>query len=198
MRTHLAIISLLTLISASAALQPGDKVQVTIRGIDPAEQQKINGEYRIGENGGVRLPLLAAPVPARGQQADQFARSAEKAYRDGGIYTQPAIEVEVLRGVDQDAIAVITVGGQVRGAKEIPHRKNMTLLQAIDGAGGRNEFGGRNVLLFREGKQYVLDFNNLAHKNTPLKPGDTLQVEPKGAIVDNWKGTEDKVRELFR
>lgn len=197
MKIYLAIISLLTLISASAALQPGDKVQVTIRGIDPSEQQKINGEYRIGENGDVRLPMLAAPVPARGQQADQFARSAEKAYRDSGIYTQPAIEVEVLRGGDKDAPAVITVGGQVRGAKEIPHRKDMTMLQAIDGAGGRNEFGGRNVLLFREGKQYILDFNNLAHKNATLKPGDTLQVEQKGAIVDGWKGNENQVKKLL-
>ena len=142
--------------------------------------------------------MLAAPVTTRGQQPNQFARSAEQAYRDGGIYLQPAIEVEVLRGGDQDALAIITVGGSVRGAKEVPYRKNMTILQAIDAAGGRNEFGGRNVLLFREGKQYTLDFDNLAHKNTTLKPGDTLQVEQKGAIKDRWKGNEEKVKELFR
>lgn len=198
MRTSLAFISLLTLISASAALEPGDKLQITIRGIDPTEQQKITGEYRIGDNGTVRLPMLAAPVPARGQQPDQFARSAEKAYRDGGIYLQPAIEVEVLRGGDQDPLAIITVGGQVRGAKELPYRKNMTILQALDAAGGRNDFGGRNVLLFRAGKQYALDFEKLAHKNITLKPGDTLQVEAKGTLVDRWKGNEDSIKELMR
>lgn len=56
---------------------------------------------------------------------------------------------------------------------------------------------GRNVLLLREGKQYILDFDNIAHKNATLKTGDTLQVAQKGAIVDGWKGNEDQVEKLL-
>ena len=71
----------------------------------------------------------------------------------------------------------------------------MTILQAIDAAGGRNAFGGRNIQLFRNGKQFTLDFNNLDHKNITLKPGDSLQVEQK-AVIDRWKGDEERIKEL--
>ena len=190
--------SILVCSSLHAGLEPGDRIQLTIRGVDPAEQEKINGAYRVGEGGGVRLPLLEAAVHARGMTPEQFARSAEAAYRNEGIYVRPAIEVETVQGGEQDGPAVISLGGQVRRAGETPYRKGMTVIQAIDAAGGRNEFGGRNLLLFRDGKQYCLDFTQLAHKNIVLKPGDSIQVEQKGAITDRWKGSEEKVRSLLR
>ena len=161
------------------------------------EQQKVTGTYRVGENGRVRLPLLAAALPAGGMTAGQFAHSVEEAYKAAGIYTRPVIEVEILQGTDQPGgPAVVSVGGQVRRAGEATFRKNMTVLQALDAVGGRNEFGGRNVLLFRDGHQYCLDFNNLRHKNIVLHPGDSLQVEQKG-IIDRWRGQDTSVAKLL-
>lgn len=182
--------------SLFAALESGEQINLTIRGVDATEQQKISGIYRIGESGMVRLPLLDGLVTARGLTPEQFARAAEAAYKNSGIYSQPAIEVEVTKGTGVDAITVISVGGQVRRAGEVPFRKDMTVLQAIDGAGGRNEFGGRNLFLIRDGKQYCLDFTRLRHKNIVLRPGDSIQVEQKG-ILDRWKGQEETVRKLM-
>ena len=71
----------------------------------------------------------------------------------------------------------------------------MTVIQAIDSVGGRNDFGGRNVVLLRDGKEFRLDFENLAHKNIALKPGDSIQVEQKG-IIDRWKGDEKSLEAL--
>ncbi len=159
---------------ASAGLEPGEQINLTIRGVEPVEQQKVSGIYRIGESGGVRLPLLDSLVTARGLTPEQFARAAEAAYMTAGIYARPAIEVETLQGKDQQAAAVISVGGQVRRAGDSPFRKGMTVIQAIDAAGGRNEFGGRNLFLLRDGKQICLDFTNLAHKNIVLLPGDSI------------------------
>jgi protein involved in polysaccharide export with SLBB domain len=190
-----AALSILVSTVLIAGLEPGDRIQITIRGVDPAEQEKINGAYRVGETGGVRLPLLGASVQARGLTTERFARAAEAAYRNEGIYVRPAIEVEAVEGGIKEGPTVISLGGQVRRAGEVPFRKGMTVIQAIDAAGGRNEFGGRNLLLFREGKQYCLDFSQLAHKNIVLKPGDSIQVEQK-RVVDRWKGSEEKVREL--
>lgn len=181
---------------ALAGLEAGEQISLTIRGVEPAEQQKINGTYRVGDSGSVRLPLLEHSVPARGLTAEQFARSAEAAYKAAGIYARPAIEVETLQGKDQRGPAVVSVAGQVRRAGESPFRKGMTVIQAIDAAGGRNEFGGRNLLLIREGKQYCLDFTNLTHKNIVLRPGDSLQVEQKG-VVDRWRGKEANVKKLL-
>lgn len=182
---------------SQAGLEPGDMIQITLRGIDAAEQQNVNGTYRIGESASVRLPLLKNLVQARGLSPEQFARAAEKAYQNEGIYSRPAIEVETLQGVDMKTNVVVSVGGHVRRAGETPFRKDLTVIQALDAAGGHDEFGGRNLLLIREGKQYCLDFDNLKHKSIVLKPGDSIQVEQKG-IVDRWKGSEERVRDLLK
>lgn len=180
-----------------AGLAPGDQIRLTLRGVEPAEQQKINGDYRVGESGGVRLPLLKDLVAARGLSPEQFARAAEAAYKNEGIYSRPAIEVETLQGTEMKTAVVVSVGGQVRRAGETAFRKDLTVIQALDAAGGRNEFGSRNLLLIRAGKQYCLDFNQLEHKNIVLKPGDSIQVEQKG-VIDRWKGTEERVKELLK
>lgn len=179
-----------------AGLEPGEQINLTIRGIEPEEQQKISGVYRVGESGSVRLPMLDALVPARGLTPEGFARAAEKAYKDAGIYSRPAIEVDVVQGKDQQTASVVSVGGQVRRGGDSPFRKDMTVIQAIDAAGGRNDFGGRNLYLIRDGKQTCLDFTNLAHKSIVLKPGDSIQVEQKG-VLDRWKGTEEAVGKLM-
>lgn len=181
---------------AHAGLEPGEQISLTIRGVDPSEQQKINGTYRVGESGGIRLPMLEKSLPARGLSTEQFARSAEAAYKTAGIYARPAIEAETLQGKEQSGPAVVSVSGQVRRAGETTFRKDMTVIQAIDAVGGRNEFGSRNVLLLRAGKQYCLDFTNLTHKNITLRPGDSLQVEQK-AVIDRWKGKEASVKKLL-
>jgi protein involved in polysaccharide export with SLBB domain len=188
--------ALLTGYQGMAGFEAGDLLRLTVRGIDPAEQSKINGEYRVGETGAVRLPFLADTVAAKGLTSEQFARAAEAAYRNSGIYTRPAIEVENVWNRDVDRAALISVGGQVRRAGETQFRKGMTMIQAIDAAGGRNDFGGRNIMLLRTGRQFVLDFSNLAHKNIVLQPGDSLQVDQVG-VIDRWKGSPERVNELL-
>ena len=182
--------------TAHAGLEAGEQINLTMRGVSADEQQKISGIYRVGESGNVRLPLLEALVSARGLTPEQFARAAESAYKTAGIYAQPAIEVEVLQGKDLGGATVVSIGGHVRRAGEVPFRKSMTVLQAIDGAGGRDDFGGRNLFLIREGKQYCLDFTNLSHKNIVLRPGDSIQVEQKG-VLDRWKGQDAIVKKLM-
>jgi len=195
---HLLFSTLLVLglpCSALAGLEPGEQINLTIRGVSPAEQQKVSGIYRVGDGGGVRLPLLAELLPARGLTPEQFARAAEAAYVKAGIYDRPAIEVEAVQGKDQQGTAVVSVGGQVRRTGDSPFRKGMTVIQAIDAAGGRNDFGGRNLFLLRDGKQYCLDFTNLAHKNIVLMPNDSIQVDQR-AVFDKWKGNEESLKKL--
>jgi protein involved in polysaccharide export with SLBB domain len=179
-------------------LAPGDSIKLTLRGIAAAEQEKVNGQYKLGESGGVRLPMLEGPLNAKGLTAEQFARAAEAAYRAQGIYTSPAIEVEAIVGGEKPgAASIVSIGGQVRKAGDAEYRKGLTLVQAINAAGGRNDFGGRNIMLIREGKSYWLDYSNLKHKNLLLRPDDALQIESRGAITDRWKGTDESVKPLL-
>lgn len=197
MKATLFLAAILSISPALAGLEPGDTVKISLRGVDGDEQQKVNGEYRVGESGSVSMPLLEKPVPARGLNAEQLARAIEAAYRAEDIYTKPSIQAEVLKGKELDPNqAIISIGGQVRKAGEATFRKGMTVIQALDAAGGRNDFGSRNVILLRAGKQYCLDFKNLAHKNIELLPNDSLQVEQEG-VIDRWKGSDEAVKPLL-
>lgn len=184
---------------AFAGLEPGDTVKVTLRGIETPEQGKVNGEYKVGAGGGISLPLLDQPVNARGLTAEQFARAAEAAYKAAQIYTTPKIEAEVLQGDGADLVpTMVSVGGHVKRAGDVQYRQGITVVQALNAAGGRDDFAGRNVMLIRNGKSIWLDYSNLKHKNIVLQPNDALQVEIRGPILDRWKGSEDSVKVLLK
>lgn len=187
---------------ALAGLEPGDELKVTLRGINAAEHERVNGEYQVGEAGSVHLPLLSKPVNARGLTPEQFSRAAEAAYKAEGIYTTPTIEAKALKG-GEGAMGptMVSVGGQVKRGGQSAYQKGMTVIQAIDAAGGLTEFASRNLYLIRDKKQYCLDFKNLQHKNIELRPNDSLQVSQKGTLGnlgDQWKGKEESVKELMK
>ena len=196
---HLLTTTLLVLASQSAVhgeLEPGNKIQLSLRGVAASEQEKIDGTYRVGKSGKIRLPMLERSVNAEGLTPERFARAAENAYKASEIFTDPVIEIEALQGGDQKTAATISVSGQVRRGGQFTYQKDMTVLQAIDSVGGRNDFGGRNVYLIRKGKQYCLDIRNLSHKNIRLQPGDSIQVAQK-SVIDRWKGNADAVKPLL-
>ncbi|WP_035614631.1 SLBB domain-containing protein [Haloferula sp. BvORR071] len=199
-RTLPVILAALGLASfAFAGLEPGDTVKVSLRGLEATEQQKVNGEYKVGEAGGVSLPLLDKPVPARGLSAEQFARAAEAAYRSEGIYTTPKIEAEAVKGTTVDnGPSMVSIGGHVKRAGDVQYRQGLTVVRAINGAGGRDDFASRNVLLIRNGKSYWIDYTKLEHKNIVLLPNDALQVDQHGAITDRWKGSDESVKPLLK
>lgn len=189
------LLGLLPGVLVAAELRKGDVIVLTMRGVNAANGE-VNGEYTVDDAGRIRLPLLDAPTLAEGMTPAGFARSAEAAYRSAGIYTNPAIEVVAKKAVQAEG-AVLTVGGKVKRNGPVAFRDGMTVLQAIDAAGGRDDFGGRNVILIREGKQYCLDFHQLEHKNVRVLANDSIQVEAKPAFIDRWKGSDEEVKELM-
>ncbi|MEM9236970.1 MAG: polysaccharide biosynthesis/export family protein [Verrucomicrobiota bacterium] len=177
-------------------LQPGDAIRLTLRGVPAEEQQKISGEYTVGDDGMVSMPLLDDLVRAAGLTPGGFARSLEKKYKTEGIYAAPAIDV-VAKKDEKAGGAVISVGGHVKRSGHVPFRQGMTVVQAINAAGGRDQFGGRNIELIRAGKQYVLDYKQLRHKNVVLRADDALMVAMRPAIIDRWKGDPERVKGLL-
>ena len=177
-------------------LSPGDAIRLTLRGVPSEEQQKVSGEYTVGDDGLVSLPMLERMVRAKGLSPNGFARSVEKSYKDGGIYAFPAIDVVALKDKNPQG-AIVSVGGHVKRAGQVPFRQGMTVIQALDVAGGRDSFGGRNILLIRDGKQFCIDFKQLSHKSIVLNSNDSLQVEMKAALIDRWKGNEEWLKPLM-
>lgn len=181
---------------AAAELRVGDEIQLTLRGVPAEDAGKVSGAYVVNERGQVRPPLLESGVAATGLTPLQLAERIEETYRRSGIYQQPRVEV-VAAKAKQVAGARVSVGGRVRRNGPVNFREGLTVLQAIDAAGGRDEFGGRNLFLIRKGNQYCLDFKQLAHLNLELEPDDSLRVDEKPAFIDRWKGTPERVAELM-
>jgi protein involved in polysaccharide export with SLBB domain len=158
-------------------LAPGNKIEVTLRGVPAEEQQKVDGTYKVSESGTIRAPGLADAVSVAGLNSEQAARKLEKAYRDSEVYTNPTIELEILNGGEKDAEeTTVNVGGHVKRPGNVPYRKDMSLLEAIQGAGDRDEFGGARIELRRNGKLQLLDFRKEDAKNVKILPNDNIRV----------------------
>jgi protein involved in polysaccharide export with SLBB domain len=105
----------------------------------------------------------------------QLARSIEEAYRANKIYTNPNITILI-----QPTARFVNVGGAVRQPMRVPFTEDMTLLAAINGAGGFNDFADqRHVRLLRGNDVKIYDvrqFRKDPSKDVKLRPGDRVEV----------------------
>lgn len=185
MLKFLSAISLfvLSLISpAFAAIQAGDALSITIKGVPASEQAAINGKYIVGKNGQLKVPLADVIVSATGLDHDQLSRSIENVYKKSQIYARPVITVESLAEVAPSRITV-SVGGMVKRAGPVAYHPGMTLLQAIQGAGDMTMFGTKKRIFLTRGKvAKKLDLRKKEHQQFKLEAGDAIVVDQKGVL----------------
>jgi polysaccharide export outer membrane protein len=157
-----------------ATLRVGDPVELKIGGVPIEEQQQINNVYTIDSSGSLSLPYINK-VRAEGLAPAQLARSIEEIYRANKIYTNPNITV-----VMGPTSRFVNVGGAVRTPSRVPFTEDMTLLTAINAAGGFNDFADqKRVRLLRgnEAKIYdVRQFRRDPSQDVKLRPGDRVEV----------------------
>jgi polysaccharide export outer membrane protein len=162
------------LAAAQATLRVGDPVELKIGGVPPEEQTQVNNTYTVDANGSVNLPYINK-VHAEGLTPAQLASSIESSYRAARIYTNPTITI-----VMQPQSRFVNVGGAVRNPNRIPFTEDMTLLTAINAAGGFNDFANqRSVRLLRGNQAQVFDVRQFRidpSKDVKLRPGDRVEV----------------------
>ena len=159
---------------AQATLRVGDPVELKISGVPAEEQAQINNTYTVDANGSVNLPYINK-VKAQGLTPAQLANSIEGNYRASRIYTNPTITI-----VMQPTARFVNVGGAVRTPSRVPFTEDMTLLTAINAAGGFNDFADQKrvrVLRGNDAKQYdVREFRRDPSKDVKLQPGDRVEI----------------------
>jgi protein involved in polysaccharide export with SLBB domain len=157
-----------------AVLRVGDPIELKIGGVPNEEQQQVNNIYTVDANGSVNLPYINK-VRAEGLTPAQLARSIEETYRAGKIYTNPNITILM-----QPTSRFVSVGGAVRMSMRVPFTEDMTLLAAINAAGGFNDFADQKrvrVLRGNEVKVYdVRQFRRDPSLDVKLRPGDRVEV----------------------
>jgi protein involved in polysaccharide export with SLBB domain len=159
---------------AQATLRPGDPLEIKVGGVPNEEQLQVNNTYTIDATGSVNLPYINK-VKAEGLTPAELSRAIEEAYRANKIYTNPNITILM-----QPSARYVNVGGSVRNPTRVPFTEDMTLLTAINAAGGFNDFADqRHVRLLRgnEAKIYdVRQFRRDPSLDVRLRPGDRIEV----------------------
>ena len=166
--------ALARLAMGQAALRIGDPVELKISGVPAEEQTQVNNTYTVDANGSISLPYINK-VKAEGQTPAQLAAAIESNYRSGKVYTNPTITI-----VMQPNARFVNVGGAVRSPSRVPFTEDMTLLTAINAAGGFNDFADQKrvrVLRGNEVKLYdVRQFRRDPSQDLKLHPGDKVEV----------------------
>lgn len=161
----------------------GKALQITIKGVPAEDQAGFDGLYTVADNGTINLPEIGN-VRAAGLSASALQSLIESRYRSAEIYTNPI--VQVIDTAESGAVnqQVVYVGGQVRKSGAIPWARGLTLLNAIQAAGGPTEYGSmKRVKILRDGKQKQYDVTKPQFMTIPIQPNDTITVPQK-----TWTG----------
>jgi protein involved in polysaccharide export with SLBB domain len=170
----LLLVASITIAFGQATLRIGDPVELKIGGVPTEEQTQVNNTYTVDSSGCVSLPYINK-VKADGLTPAQLARAIEENYRANKIFTNPTITILM-----QPTSRFVTVGGSVRQPSRVPFTEDMTLLTAINAAGGFNDFADqKHVRLLRGNDAKIYDvrqFRRDPSQDVRLRPGDRVEV----------------------
>jgi polysaccharide export outer membrane protein len=144
-------------------LGSGDVVRLITVGDD-----QLTGEFRVGDSGGISLPLLGA-VHASGRTPDGLATEITKALVRGNLYTAPSVSVEVT------TYRPIFVLGEVSKPGQYPYQPGMTVVTAAAVAGGftyRAIDDYASVVRTSDG----IAVEGKAVRQTFIQPGDVITI----------------------
>jgi protein involved in polysaccharide export with SLBB domain len=180
MRTFLLCFLLLAagvshLFAQGAALRPGDTIDIRLSGVPPDEIQQFSATYTIDEQGNLNLPYIGG-IRAGGLTQNVVQESVQRKLVSDGIYTHPTITIIV-----QPSARFVNVGGAVKNPSRIPFTPDLTIMTAINAAGGFNDFADqRKVRWVHEGHVEMVDVRKLRKDPTldsKIFPGDQIEVE---------------------
>lgn len=157
-----------------AQLRPGDQLDVRIGGVPIEEINQVMGTYIIDGEGFINMPHIGR-VRAAGLTQSQIQQAVERAYNEKKVYDNPSITVLVPL-----TARFVYVGGDVRAPQRLPFSPDLTVLGAINAAGGFTEYANQGrVKLLRDGQVYNVNVKRVRKdpsQDVLLKPGDKIEV----------------------
>ncbi|HEX5175600.1 MAG TPA: polysaccharide biosynthesis/export family protein [Chthoniobacteraceae bacterium] len=162
-------------LSETARFRPGDSFEISLGAVPPetGDAQAFQKIYTIGGDGTINVPF-AGMVRAAGLTQSQLEKAIQQRLIDGKIYRWPTITINV-----PEKARLITVGGQVRQPQRTYWSADMTLMSAINAAGGPADFAGDKVRLTRKQKVTVYSRKKLIKNpqdDPSLFPGDQIEL----------------------
>jgi polysaccharide export outer membrane protein len=155
-------------------LRTGDLVEIRLGGVPPDETIQVNGIYTVDSVGNVNMPQIGS-IRALGLTQQALQAAIEAKYRSAGVYTTPTISVSVPLEA-----RFVNVGGEVRMPQRIPYTTDLTVLSAVNAAGGFTEYAAQTRMrLVRGGEAMKVDMKKIRRdpgSDIVLEPGDTIEV----------------------
>jgi polysaccharide export outer membrane protein len=158
---------------AQAVLRPGDTLDIRLGGVPAEFIQEFSSQYTVDGDGFVNLPYINE-VKVGGLPVREAQLAIEGKLKSEEIYTHPSITINM-----QAMSRFVNVGGSVRQPGRIPYTTDLTLMSAINAAGGPSEFAGDKIRLTREGKATSYSTKRLRKdptKDPKILPGDQVEV----------------------
>ncbi len=162
------------LFAQDAVLRTGDQIEIRLGGVPGDEISQVSGQYQVDGQGFVNLPHIGR-IQAAGQTQGDLQTVIENTYRSKQIYTNPTITVSVSSGA-----RFVNVGGDVKSPQRVPFTPDLTILSAINAAGGFTDYADqKKVRLLRDGEVMTVNVTEIRRdpsKDVRLKPGDSIEV----------------------
>lgn len=176
----------------AGVIKVGDVLDLSLRGVPHAEQQKVNSMLRVRDSGKVKIPIINVEISAAGRKPEDVEKSIEAAYKNAEIYRAPTISIQVHeKKKDEEVIQkVVVVGGEVRRPGRVQYRQGMTLMEALQQAGGRGTFASKYLFLTRkhaasgELRRYKYNYKDAKTQALKVYPNDVINVPVRGP---GWK-----------
>jgi len=161
-------------VAGQEVLDPGDTIQLTIRGVPAGDIDKIKGRYQIDAQGCVSMPDLGK-VKIAGLSIGAAQTAIETGYRAHDVYTNPTINIKL------EAHALwVNVGGEVKNPQRIAYNENLTVLATINAAGGFSPVADqRKVLILRNNRVIIINAQKISANpslDIHVRPGDRIEV----------------------
>jgi len=154
------------------------------------EQAKVHSKLEVRASGVIRIPMINKDVRAAGRDPEAVEREIEALFKKAEIYRAPTISVQVHAKKKDEQVwkKVVIVGGEVRRPGRVQFREGMTIMEALQQAGGRGTFASKYFYLTRKDKAGVLKrykYNYKDSKTHGLKvfPNDMLNVPVRGTGI---------------
>lgn len=172
-------------VRADSALREGDSIELRLSGVPATEMSSVSGLYTIDGEGNINLAYVGRTKIA-GLTSALTQSAIESAFRSRGIYTNPNVVITV-----QAQSRFVNVGGQVKLPQRVPYTADLTVLDALNAAGGISAYGNeRQVKLLRRNEVTIIDVRKIRTNSSldvPVQPEDSIEVP---SIFSGQKGLE--------
>jgi polysaccharide export outer membrane protein len=140
----------------------GDKIRITV-----FNEPTLSGEFAVGDNGSLSLPLIG-DVKAVGKQSSDIAKEVQ-ADLGNGYLRSPQVSAEVI------GYRPFFIMGEVKTPGQFPYASSLTVFNAIATAQGFTPRASKKIVYIRRAGSS----DEQAYRLTPdlrVLPGDTLRI----------------------